>query len=97
MLEPVMSKPAMQYYAMPSHDVLVFSDALLRAWPLLLRDMDSEARQDIECYIDKSLAIFESRIRLLHSRAEPLTDVSEKELRFMLEALLAAKRMFDQV
>ncbi len=99
MLEPIMnttSRSIVELYAMPSHDMLVFSDALLRAWPLFLRDYDDAAKQEIQHYIDKGLTIFESRIRLLHSKAEPLTDLTEKELRFMLEALLEAKRMVDQ-
>jgi hypothetical protein len=104
MLEPVtmnFSRSAMEFYSIPHRDVLVFSDALLHARPLILRDQqyfmdDVAAREEIRQYIDKGFYIFQSKIRVLHSQAEPLSNETEKELHFMLEALIEAKRMIDQ-
>ena len=54
---------------------------------------DAEMRE-VKEYFNRSLPIFEARLAVLRSSAR-LSEREEKELRFMLEALISAKQMLD--
>lgn len=84
-------------YRAAENDFVLFEDAILRALPLLLRDKpQDQARTVIRNYFDKGFAVFRDRIDELHRSNRRLTPRREKELRFMLEALISAKRMLEE-
>ncbi len=55
---------------------------------LLVHDGNSEP--DIQAYFDRALAAFRERLEVF-ARADVFDEAEEKKMRFMLEALFAAK------
>jgi hypothetical protein len=92
-----MTKP----YDLAEEDFLVFGDIVLRSLPLLIHDrargfvVGPEQRQ-IKKYFNKGFKIFLARLRSLQNIKGKLPPRQEKELLFMLSALVSAKRMLEE-
>jgi hypothetical protein len=71
--------------------VIVIADGF--AEPIsFLRDDETIDVKELQEYFDRSWNIFESRLATFRKR-DFIDDQEERELRFMLEALLAAKHL----
>lgn len=70
------------------------SDAAARN-PIFVKDAGGLPGPDLDLYLKKGYAMFAKRIQKLVAK-DILGDGEEKELRFMLEALIAAKRILEE-
>ncbi|MDP3963460.1 MAG: hypothetical protein Q8Q39_03105 [bacterium] len=61
----------------------------------LLRDAADDDVAIMRQYFDRGYEIFSARLAELKDLRQTLTDQEERELRFMLEALISAKRSLE--
>ncbi|MFH1246321.1 MAG: hypothetical protein V1489_00910 [Candidatus Liptonbacteria bacterium] len=84
-------------YSLPEYDFVVFSDAVLYSLPKLLHD--GEGRKDksaVKKYFVRGMRIFTSRLKAMEKTRGHISHTRQKELSFMLDALISAKQMLEE-
>ena len=64
---------------------------------LLLRDWEDFGEKDLPVYFEKAYSIFLRRMEVMRRLDRPLNKQEEKELRFMLDALVEAKHAMSVI
>lgn len=81
-----------KYYQMTTPDFIVLTDDNPVSFPLLLHDKWEDFNEErLQEYFQKSYEIFLNRLKEFQNLKRPLSTREEKELTFMLEALMNAK------
>lgn len=79
-------------YIIPQSGYIISHDKILgQQWILRDSSWQSEPAQNLQNFFDNGYILFLQRIDALRQLQRPLTATEEKELRFMLEALMDAK------
>jgi len=80
------------YCLPPLSGAVIISNGVLGISPGLLRDVgEQEKNFDLQAYFDNGYRTFMDRLAVLEDASRTITPSQEKELMFMLEALIAAK------
>jgi len=90
--------PTNQQYPFLHNDFVIVEDGMLAAPPDLLYDKWEEFdERKLEEYFEKSYGIFMSRLQEFREAKHQLTTKEEKELKFMLEALIDVKKSLREM
>jgi hypothetical protein len=82
-------------YKIAGNNFLVSSGALLDRPGFVCDDLEDFDEQRMREYFKNSWAIFVERLRRFKYLQRRLTPLEEKELKFMLEALISAKNILE--
>jgi hypothetical protein len=86
------------YCLPPLSRSFVVSNGVFSASPKLLRDaVQQDEHFDFQAYFDNGYRTFMDRLAVFEDTSRTITPSEEKELMFMLEALIAAKNSLEPI